>query len=162
MLMFHVIKLKKGFTLVELLVTIGIIGILATVTVVSISNARAKARDARRLSEIKAIQTGLTLYQNENINFPDSQNVTLILGNGENEYRVLCFTDGGFHTKKEDCGGAQVFMDPVPRDPLSKDPYFYKYTSTDDNRSYTLTFSLEASVGQMIAGEHTATPTGIQ
>lgn len=151
-----------GFTLVELLVTIGIIGILATVTVVSIGNARTKARDAKRVSEVKAIQTALALYQNEKMKFPDSGDVAFILGSGVNERAVLCTTDEGFHIKKDDCAGAQIFMDPVPSDPLSKDPYFYKYTSTQEQQSYDLVFSLESAVGQLKAGGHTATPAGIR
>ena len=48
-------KNKKGFTLIELLVVIAIIGLLSTLAVVSLNNARAKARDAKRVSDIKQI-----------------------------------------------------------------------------------------------------------
>lgn len=58
---------NQGFTLVELLVTIGIIGILATVTVVSIQNARVKAQDARRLSDIRALSASLEAYDVDNL-----------------------------------------------------------------------------------------------
>lgn len=56
---------KKGFTLIELLVVIAIIGLLSTLAVVSLNNARGKARDARRVSDIKTIQTAMDLYKGD-------------------------------------------------------------------------------------------------
>jgi len=53
---------NAGFTLIELLVVIAIIGMLASVILASLNTARLKARDARRLSDIKEIQTALALY----------------------------------------------------------------------------------------------------
>jgi prepilin-type N-terminal cleavage/methylation domain-containing protein len=53
---------RKGFTLIELLVVIAIIGLLASIVLVSLNSARAKARDAKRVSELKQIQTAIELY----------------------------------------------------------------------------------------------------
>lgn len=63
---------QRGFTLIELLVVIGIIGLLATFAVVQLSNASKKARDARRLADLKQIQTALEMYKDQNGQYPDN------------------------------------------------------------------------------------------
>ncbi|MBU4332570.1 type II secretion system GspH family protein [Patescibacteria group bacterium] len=63
-------RLKSGFTLIELLVVISIIGLLSTLAIVALNNARAKARDAKRLVDMKQIQTALDLYYDANNRYP--------------------------------------------------------------------------------------------
>ena len=46
----------------ELLVVIAIIGILSAIVIPNLNNARAKGRDARRISDLKSIQLALTTY----------------------------------------------------------------------------------------------------
>lgn len=53
---------SKGFTLIELLVVIAIISLLSSVVLASLNSARAKARDAKRMSDLHNIQLALEMY----------------------------------------------------------------------------------------------------
>lgn len=68
----HTKQTHRGFTLIELLVVIAIIGILASVVFLGLSESRARARDAERLSDLKQIQTGLELYYAQNKEYPST------------------------------------------------------------------------------------------
>jgi prepilin-type N-terminal cleavage/methylation domain-containing protein len=137
-------KFKKGFTLIELLVVIAIIGLLATLSVVALNNARERSRDARRVSDIRQIQTALELYFNANDAYPTA-------------------TEGTAHTVL----GTDLddFINPVPQAPTPSDCSItngdvYRYDS--DGSTYTLTYCLGNTTGG-IPGEslQTATPTRI-
>lgn len=56
---------QKGFTLIELLVVIGIIGILISMITVAFSTAQSSSRDARRRSDLKAIQDAFEQYYSD-------------------------------------------------------------------------------------------------
>jgi prepilin-type N-terminal cleavage/methylation domain-containing protein len=57
---------RQGFTLIELLVVIAIIGILAGMVLVSMSGARAKARDAKRQSDLRQMISAQEMYAGDN------------------------------------------------------------------------------------------------
>lgn len=57
-------KQNRGFTLIELLVVIAIIGILSTVVLTSLTTARKKGRDARRLEDLKSIANNVAIAHN--------------------------------------------------------------------------------------------------
>ncbi|MCH7828673.1 type II secretion system protein [Patescibacteria group bacterium] len=57
---------QKGFTLIELLIVIAIIGLLASIVLISLGPARAKARDARRVTDVRQMSTALEVEASDN------------------------------------------------------------------------------------------------
>lgn len=85
----------KGFTLVELLVVVAIIGLLASIVLVSMGAARQKARDSKRQADIRQIGTAMELY------YPDNGNKYVLATTGANTVTAI-----------------GTYMPAVPRDPL--------------------------------------------
>lgn len=56
-------RLKAGFTIVELIVVIAVIGILAAIVMANYNGAQAKARDTKRISHLNSIAESLTSYR---------------------------------------------------------------------------------------------------
>ena len=68
-------NLKKGFSLVELLVVITIIAILSVVAYTAVGGQTIKARNSKRMEDLTAIQQALEIYAIANNNkYPDSLN----------------------------------------------------------------------------------------
>ncbi len=59
-------KPTRGFTLIELLVVIALIGLLASIVLTSLNSARGKARDSKRISDLRNMQTALEVYAANN------------------------------------------------------------------------------------------------
>jgi len=118
-------KRKLGFTLLELLVVIGIIGVLVSLGVSSYSTAQKKARDSRRKSDLKTIQACMEQYYAYTDNF---------------KYPVIEPSDN--FQGPISCG--ETTLDEIS-DPLDDAPYLYVLTNTDENGTgYTITATLES------------------
>src|SRR5271170_5409527 len=63
-------KSNKGFTIVELLIVIVVIGILALLVITTYSGIQAKARNAKRQSDIKSLQTQVEAFFSQNGYYP--------------------------------------------------------------------------------------------
>ncbi|NQU84049.1 MAG: prepilin-type N-terminal cleavage/methylation domain-containing protein [Parcubacteria group bacterium] len=150
-------KKRKGFTLIELLVVIAIIGLLATLAVVALNSARLKSRDAKRVADVKQVQTALELSFVETNGYPTAA-VAVVLGGGSQI--VLCDNAGSSVWQSDTTGCTTVFMSLVPFNPVPGGAD-YSYTSADGS-TYSLTFTLEGATGGLASGAHTASPGGIQ
>lgn len=95
---------ERGFTLVEFLVVIAIIGVLSTIAFISFNRARQRARDAVRLADMRQISSALAVYFHSFGHYPV---------NWDNDDGAVCN------------GGACADGDPCCWDeyPLCEEPY---------------------------------------
>ena len=63
-------KKNKGFSLIELLVVISIIGVLMTVLVMNFVGSREGARDAQKIQNLNSLKSALRMYYNDNQTYP--------------------------------------------------------------------------------------------
>jgi general secretion pathway protein G len=107
-------NLKSGFTLVELLVVISIIGTLAGLLLINFVGVRGRAADAKSKNDLKQLKTALRLYYNDHQQFPASGSMP---ASGE-------FSEDG-----------TIYMKDLPQG--------FTYTPAVDQDSYVLAIDLE-------------------
>jgi prepilin-type N-terminal cleavage/methylation domain-containing protein len=150
-------KTKKGFTLIELLVVIAIIGLLATLSVVAFGSARAKARDAKRVSDVNAVMKALQSA--------DSDGITANIDCDDDTPLLSGCTLAGLSTyinlaSVSDPSNTVTVCDDTP-DAVC-DYSIYPVADGATPQAFTIHFYLEAGSGSLAAGAHTATQLGIQ
>jgi general secretion pathway protein G len=125
---------RKGFTLIELLVVISVIGILASIALVSFGPAQKQARDTQRKSDIRQYQNSLEMYASEGNGLFPSRTAAVDLSS-------LCTTLGISGT--------------CPTDPKAPTT-IYRYISdgsgspNNDASKYVLWSSLENATGYWV------------
>ncbi len=169
---------QRGFTLVELLVVIAIIGLLSTIGVVSLNSARAKARDAKRLSDIRQLASIMELYFSSNQQYPFSPAAGTTLDGG-------CISEKGTVGVKNAACLADGTENPVLVAKVASAPGIpsgetYKYigyltqtpsaasgsicdgsTGKSQCLSYAMEFTLETTISGVGSGKKCLTQTGI-
>lgn len=82
-------KSQRGFTLVEVLVAVGIISVLASVVIFNIQAGKEKARDAQRISDLQQLQVALRLYKDVHGEYPTEQDLIGFSDGDEVEDNVM-------------------------------------------------------------------------
>ena len=120
---------QSGFTIVELLIVIVVIGILAAITIVAYNGVQQRARDAQRKQDVATITKALELYYTDNGRYPNSSGSTSI----NNSWSTTA--DSSWTNLANQLAS---YVNTLPRDPISKqmgagafpwnDPQGYDYS----------------------------------
>lgn len=125
---------QKGFTLIELVVTIGILSILSLLVIATLNPLEQfkKARDGNRKSDLAQLQRVLEQYYQDHGSYPQST--------GPTAYEIKDFN--GNAVVWGGSAGWPPYMNLVPKDPDSTRTYIY-YASGTVPQSYKLYANLE-------------------
>src|SRR5690348_2772252 len=105
----------KGFTSIELLVSIAILAVVSSVGLVVFSTSQKVSRDDKRKNDLRSIQQALELYYYQNKSYPGILKAT---------------SDSGANPWIS--GLSSDYILNLPRDPLNHDEYVYAYASRSD------------------------------
>lgn len=142
-------KKNQGFTLIELLVVISIIAIVSLIATTALFNARAKSRDAKRVGNIRQIQTALDMFYNDRGRYPTSDE----------------WASGKISATSTN--GTTTYMQVIPLAPTPADGTCdtadneYDYTQRSNGSSYTISFCIGGRVTFFEPGLKCLAPGGI-
>lgn len=137
------IEKKQKSSWVVILVVIGgilITGILATLAVVALGNARMKSRDAERVADMRQVMSALALYYNDAGSYPTQ----LVSG------KPILYKDAIYMQ--------EMPSNPTPRNDGDCPDQDYVYSASEDNKTYTVDYCVADAVGEVSAGKHRVTP----
>lgn len=155
---FYIKKNKSGFTLIEILVVVAIIGILVAIVTLNFNDARKKSRDEIRKNELKTLQLAIETYKIQNGEYPAS-------GCGQSARRWSGpGPQGSWGTACEDyiVGLVPNYIKELPKDPNQEyvDSKGFIYSTNADRSGYKLlsNYSVEVNFVTSYADEFARCP----
>jgi general secretion pathway protein G len=130
---------RRGFTLIEVLVVVAIIGMLAMIVIANVGTSRKKGNDGRRISDISQLKLALELYYDAN----------------------------GMYPATLDPLSTSNYIATIPKDPIGNTAYSYALYALPSSPAicvgYHLGASLEDANNQTLTGDvdATAPPSGM-
>ena len=165
---------RSGFTLVELLVVIAIISLLSSIVIGSLNQARARARDSKRVQDLVQMRTALELYYHQHGNYPNYFNT-----GGNSLERANCWECGSntyYDASRLTASNptnptVNSFISSRPSDPTEPTSgrwpssgngncYGYWYKVTADRQAYKL--SLVGTFEGTLLNQYANIPTNMQ
>lgn len=137
-------KKESGFTLMELLITVAIMAILSGIIMTSLTSAKAKSRDGKRIADMGNIQLALELFYDKCQGYPTNSGTLAI-----NETYT--------------CNSVTIlnYMSKVPTPPSSAplNQTKYDYVQKSDGSDYYLHIKLEISGNEILKDAITSQPS---
>lgn len=106
---------SHGFTLVELLVTIGIIGLISAIGFITYSGVLKQGRDGKRQADLKALQSALEQYHADLGYYPSTLPLDTSISFTSNQGSV-----------SPPPSPQKIYLNQTPTEPLRDPPYCYR------------------------------------
>ncbi len=106
---------QKGFTLIEIMVVIVILGILGSFVVPNIMGSQERANMQKAVSDINALETSLKMYKMDNYDYPSTeQGIEALVSQTDIEPLPRRFPDEGYITRlpKDPWGNEYQLLNP--------------------------------------------------